>query len=124
MRYIKRIVIENTIFHGMFDHQYLFESLNVHGLKCAKSSKKSLLSDSKCIEYLSSTMADLYTPYRNYVKKMLTFQGREKGTAKVLILDNETVRMIRNRWFISRRPSRLLLLSPRPRFWTMMVCFA
>ena len=121
MRYIKRIVIENTIFHGMFDHQYLFESLNVHGLKCAKSSKKSLLSDSKCIEYLSSTMADLYTPYRNYVKKMLTFQGREKGTAKVLILDNETVRMIRNRWFISRRPSRLLLLIPRPRFWTMMV---
>ena len=37
------------------------------------------------------TMADLYTPFRNYVKKMLTFQGREKGTAKVLILDNDTV---------------------------------
>lgn len=36
-------------------------------------------------------MADLYTPFRNYVKKMLTFQGREKGTAKVLILDNDTV---------------------------------
>ena len=40
-------------------------------------------------------MADLYTPYRNYVKKMLTFQGREKGTAKVLILDNDTVGSIR-----------------------------
>lgn len=40
-------------------------------------------------------MADLYTPYRNYVKKMLTFQGREKGTAKVLILDNDTVGCVR-----------------------------
>ena len=40
------------------------------------------------------TMADLYTPFRNYVKKMLTFQGREKGTAKVLILDNDTVSFV------------------------------
>lgn len=39
-------------------------------------------------------MADLYTPFRNYVKKMLTFQGREKGTAKVLILDNDTVGLV------------------------------
>lgn len=39
-------------------------------------------------------MADLYTPFRNYVKKMLTFQGREKGTAKVLILDNDTTQSI------------------------------
>ena len=115
------VIVEKTAFLEVVDDQYLFESLNVYGLKCVKSSKKSLLSDSKCIEYLSSTMADLYTPYRNYVKKMLTFQGREKGTAKVLILDNETVRMIRNGWFILRRPSRLLLLIPRPRFWTMMV---
>lgn len=37
------------------------------------------------------TMGDLYTPFRNYVKRMLTFQGKEKGTAKVLILDNDTV---------------------------------
>lgn len=41
--------------------------------------------------WTESRMADLYTPFRNYVKKMLTFQGREKGTAKVLILDNDTV---------------------------------
>lgn len=68
-------------------------------------------------------MADLYTPYRNYVKKMLTFQGREKGTAKVLILDNETVRDVRLCWFILCRRSPLPLLTPRARFWTMMVCF-
>lgn len=36
-------------------------------------------------------MGDLYTPFRNYVKRMLTFQGKEKGTAKVLILDSDTV---------------------------------
>lgn len=39
-------------------------------------------------------MGDLYTPFRNYVKRMLTFQGKEKGTAKVLILDNDTVLLL------------------------------
>ena len=65
-------------------------------------------------------MADLYTPFRNYVKKMLTFQGREKGTAKVLILDNDTVCFLWIRRLMSRR-SRFLLRFRRARFLITMV---
>lgn len=39
-------------------------------------------------------MADIYTAFRSYVTKMLTFQGSAKGTAKVLILDAETTQSI------------------------------
>ena len=60
-------------------------------------------------------MADLYTPFRNYVKKMLTFQGKEKGTAKVLILDNDTVGFLQIGGPMSR-PSRFLLRFLRARF--------
>ena len=65
-------------------------------------------------------MADLYTPFRNYVKKMLTFQGREKGTAKVLILDNDTVGSLWIRRLMSRR-SRFLLRFLKVRFLITMV---